>query len=275
MKVDDIDSHASLANFSCVYLAYCQCTRRGSTEKMTIAAAFTAGDSDQLMVGRNGVFYDRKGQDWDATIVRILEHPISIKQAFWSPYKQAGRLISEQLMKIAAARSRASSERLAQKALETGVQAGTGKPPAQEKTFDAGKFAGIFAAIGLAIGFIGSAITSMVTGLFKLPLWKWPLLFIGMMLVISGPSVFIAWFKLRKRNLWPILDANGWAVNTRAKINIKFGTLLTGLAKLPEGSDRSLKDPYAEERSPWGLYLLIIILIVAIIILWKMGYLFR
>ena len=57
---------------------------------MTIAAAFTAGDSDNLMVGRNGVFYDRKGRDWDATIVKIVEHPISIRQAFWLPYKQFG-----------------------------------------------------------------------------------------------------------------------------------------------------------------------------------------
>ena len=34
-------------------------------------AAFTAGDVDFLFVGRNGVFYDRAGNDWDATIVSI------------------------------------------------------------------------------------------------------------------------------------------------------------------------------------------------------------
>ena len=42
------------------------------------------------MVGRNGVFFDRKGQDWDATIVKITEHPISVRQAFWYPYKRIG-----------------------------------------------------------------------------------------------------------------------------------------------------------------------------------------
>ena len=50
---------------------------------MTIAAAFTAGDADNLLVERNGVSHDRKGRDWDATIVKILEHPISLRQAFW------------------------------------------------------------------------------------------------------------------------------------------------------------------------------------------------
>lgn len=272
VKVDDIGAHTTLANLSSVYLVYCNCIRKGGTEKMIIAAAFTAGDSDQLMVGRNGVFYDRNGQDWDATIVRILEHPISIRQAFWSPYKQASRMISEQLMKIAAARSKASTEKMAVTAMQTGAQTAAGKPPAAEKAFDAGKFAGIFAAIGLAIGFIGSTIASIVTGLLRLAWWQWPLVIVGVILLISGPSMLIAWLKLRKRNLGPILDANGWAVNTRAKINIKFGTSLTGLAKLPEGAERSLTDPYADKKKPWSLYILIIILIIACIVLWKTGY---
>ena len=46
------------------------CTRKSTNQKLQIVAAFTAGDSDNLMVGRNGVFYDRKGQDWDATITK-------------------------------------------------------------------------------------------------------------------------------------------------------------------------------------------------------------
>ena len=70
---------------------------------MSIVAAFTAGDSDNLMVGRNGVFYDRKDQDWDATIVKVFENPISIRQAFWSPYKRVIRWVEEQIAKRAAA----------------------------------------------------------------------------------------------------------------------------------------------------------------------------
>ena len=56
--------------------------------------------------------------------------------------------------------------------------------------------------------------------------------------------MIMAWFKLRQRNLSPILDANGWAINTRARINISFGTTLTQLATLPKGAQRSLKDPF-------------------------------
>jgi hypothetical protein len=272
VKVDDVGTHAVLAGLSRVYLAYCNCTRRGGTEKMIIAAAFTAGDSDQLIVGRNGVFYDRTGQDWDATVVRIIEHPINIRQAFWAPYKQASRLISEQLTKIAAARSKAAEEKMVTTALQAETKAAAGKPPA-DKAFDVGKFAGIFAAIGLAVGAIGTAVASIITGLLRLAWWQLPLAILGLLLLVSGPSMFIAWFKLRQRNLGPILDANGWAVNTRAKININFGTSLTSVARLPEGAERPLLDPFADKKSPWGMYLLGVIMIVVFILFWKFGYL--
>jgi hypothetical protein len=35
------------------------------------------GDADNLLIGRNSVFYDRKGRDWDATITKVVDHPIS------------------------------------------------------------------------------------------------------------------------------------------------------------------------------------------------------
>jgi hypothetical protein len=62
----------------------------------------------------------------------------------------------------------------------------------------------------------------------------------------------IAWLKLRKRNLGPILDANGWAVNAKAKMNVPFGGALTGVAALPPGATfGAVDDKYAEKRSVW------------------------
>ncbi|HET7318806.1 MAG TPA: hypothetical protein VFK23_06705, partial [Nitrospirota bacterium] len=116
--------------------------------------------------------------------------------------------------------------------------------------FDVAKFAGIFAAIGLAIGAIGTAIAALVTGLLRLAWWQVPLAFLGIVLIISGPSMALAWFKLRQRNLGPLLDAGGWAVNARARINIPFGTQLTSIAQIPEGAERSLFDPYKEKKGP-------------------------
>lgn len=266
VKVTDIGKHAGLASQSGICLVYCDCVRSGGKEKMSIAAAFTAGDSDFLMVGRNGVFYDRDGQDWDATIVRILDNPISIRQAFWSPYKKLVKTISEQVQKFAASKANSVEGSMMKAAVESSkavVDKPTAPPP--KPAFDVGKFAGIFAAIGLAIGAIGGILASIVGGLLGLKFWQIPLALIGLMLLISLPSMALAWFKLKRRNLGPILDANGWAINSRVMINIPFGTSLTKLARIPDGAVRALVDPYAEAKPVWPYY---VALVMAIAALW-------
>lgn len=206
VRVADPAKHGVLASFSSPYLAYLDCTRRSSTD----------GDADHLMIGRNAVFYDRKGEDWDATIVKIVENPISIRQAIWAPYKRIGRMLGEQIEKMAAAKDKAVSSRAAAGVESTATHTEPGKPAAPAP-FDVARFAGIFAAIGLAIGALGTAIAAIVTGFLSLAWWQIPLAILSIMIVISGPSVVLAWLKLRRRNLAPILDANGWAVNARVK----------------------------------------------------------
>lgn len=265
VAVSDAAKHAALAGLSRICLIYCDC-RRGA-EKTQVAAAFTAGDADQLMVGRNGVFYDRQGRDWDATITKIVDHPISLRQAFWSPYKKLARMVGEQLQKIAASKAAAVDGNIAATA-DIGKKLQAPAASAKPAPFDVAKFAGIFAAIGLAVGALGTALAAMVTGIIALKWWQMPLALGGLMLAVSGPSVVMAWFKLRARNLGPILDANGWAINARARINIPFGTSLTRLAQLPEGSERSVADPYAEKETPWSSYLFIAALAAALAWWW-------
>ncbi len=265
VAVNDAAKHAALAPLARICLVYCDCVR--GVEKMSVAAAFTAGDSDQLMVGRNGVFYDRQGRDWDATIAKIIDHPISLRQAFWSPYKQLARLVSSQLQKMAASKAKASDDKLAllaSDAAKKGVAPAPDAKAAAPAAFDVAKFAGIFAAIGLALGAIGTALAALLGGLFNLAWWQIPLVFVAVMLLISGPAVIVAWFKLRSRNLGPILDANGWAINARARINIPFGTSLTQLAQLPANAQRSMVDPYADKpsRAPYVLAALVVLVLL-------------
>jgi len=262
VAVNDAAKHAALASLARICLVYVDCVRGGN--KMSVAAAITAGDSDQLMVGRNGVFYDRQGQDWTATITKIVDHPISLRQAFWAPYKRLARLVHSQIQKVAANSAQASDRRMDTAATHitnkvTGITPATAAAapaaaPVPSAAFDVAKFAGIFAAIGLAVGALGSALAAVMTGLFALRIWQIPLVFVGLLLLVSGPAVVLAWFKLRSRNLGPILDANGWAINARARISIPLGTSLTQVAVLPPHAERTLTDPYAEKRTPWALY---------------------
>jgi hypothetical protein len=257
LPVDDAAKHAAMAGLAGVYLAYLDCVRKGSNEKMSIVAAFTAGDRDNLMVGRNGVFYDRKGRDWDATITRIVDNPISIRQAFWAPYKKFVRLLEEQVAKRAATADKQSDTLLTGVATTT-ANVDTAKAPEAKKVD-----VGTVAALGVAVGAIGTFITAMIgyaTGIFKLG----PLAVLGaiagIMALISLPNVIIAYLKLRKRNLGPILDANGWAVNAKAKLNIPFGATLTSVARLPPGARRDHRDPWAEAGFPWKRVLLVVAL---------------
>ena len=254
LTVEDAAKHAGLAALAGTYLAYCDCARKGTAEKLQIVAAFTGGDSDNLMVGRNGIFYDRKGRDWDATITKILDNPISIRQAFWAPYKKCLRMIEEQVAKRASAASAATTAQM-EAATATGQPPPT--PPAPKKMD-----VGLLAALGLVLSTLLVALGGIFAAFVKLPLWQMPLAIAAILLAVSIPSMIIAWLKLRKRNLGPILDANGWAVNAKAKINVPFGRSLTQVAVLPPGAQRDLVDPFAEKRKPWGLYLAIIVILL-------------
>jgi hypothetical protein len=234
-------------------------------------AAFTDGDSDNLMVGRNGIFYDRKGHDWDATITKLIDNPISIRQAFWLPYKKLVRMIEEAIAKRAAAADAASTAKLQDAAAVTANADKT--KPAEPKKMDLGTIALLTTAF-TAIAGIVTVIVTKVTGLFLLGWLAIPALigvFLGLILLISGPSMILAYMKLRKRNLGPILDANGWAVNSKAKINVPFGKSLTQVAALPDGSERDLSDPFADKQSPWPKIIIVLILLAIIGGCWYYG----
>lgn len=268
LPVDDAGKHASLAGLARAYLLYCDCTRQ-SGEKRSIVAAVTGGATDNLMVGRNGVFCDRKGRDWDATVTRIVENPIGIRQAFWSPYKSFVRMIEEQVAKRASAADQEARQKTQAAAVDAAhadktKEAGPEKKPEPKKVD-----VGTVAAIGVAVGGIATFLSSILAMFFGLGMWM-PVGLLGLLLAISGPSMLIAWLKLRQRNVGPILDANGWSVNALAKINVPFGAALTQVAALPKGSRRQTRDPFAEKKSPWRLYVFLLALL-ALAGLWYTG----
>lgn len=255
IPVTDIAKHTTLANYSELFLLYCECTRKnlpvnGTQQKRTIVAAMTEGDADFLLDGRNGVFIDSDGNDWDAKVVKIISKPISISQAIWDPYKRMGRFITEQINKWASSKDAAivDSASKATQAVET-------------PKFDIAKSMGIFAAIGLALGALGTAIATIASSLFQLEWWQLPFVFLGIFLIISGPSVILAWIKLRQRTLGPLLEASGWAINGKIKINLLLGTLLTSKAELPKNAKRSLMDPMKKGRYKYWLAFIFAIIV--------------
>ena len=251
MQVADAAKHNASAAASGMFLVYCDCTTKSKPGKLAIVAAVTVGEIGDLVVGKNAIYYDNSGLEWDAVITKVVDNPISIAQSFWSPYRRMAKAIENLITKSAAdkdAKMMADATAKINSAPTAVPAAGADGKPAAAPPFDIAKFAGIFAAIGMAFGMIGTALSGLLDSMSGMG-WKLILVFIGIMLVISGPAMILAWLKLRRRNIAPLLNANGWAVNAASKISIPFGETLTDAAKFPK---MKLKDPFAKKGlAPW------------------------
>ena len=265
IRVSDMGKHADMASLSGIFLIYFKATSKTLGKSMDAVAVMTDGDIEDLRPGKNGIFYDLQGHDWDAVITKIVDNPISIKQAFWAPYRKVWEFCVGIINKSAAdkdAKISADLQAKVQKAAAS-TPATTDAAVKTDKTqaFDIAKFAGIFAAFGMAIGYIGSFFTALATGIKNTPPHQLIFVILALMLIISGPSCFIAWMKLRKRNLGPILNANGWAINSKVLVNILFGGKLTTVAKYPK---MKLADPYDQKTPAWKIWLPTVLTILVI-----------
>ncbi|MBP5226974.1 MAG: hypothetical protein J6336_06280 [Kiritimatiellae bacterium] len=263
--VADVAAHSTGVTEGNCCLVYCEITRPGSGEKRTVCAPVTAGVAKTLSVGRNGVFYDVDGQDWEAKIVKLLDHAISLKEAFWMPWRKIVSTLSGQITKMLASKQEAATANVAAQATGA-VTAATTAPAAgaaQPKKVEGAALASSVAAVGIAVGLIGQAVGGLVKTASELPVWKSLLGVVAVILVVSLPSVILTWFKLRARDLAPILNACGWAVNRRLGFSLKLGRLFTLESVLPPGSKRCLTDPYAD-RKPWWFWMLLVLVVLGI-----------
>ena len=276
LRVDDAGKHNTQAPASGMFLVYCNCTHKPSGKTMQIVAAVTVGDIRNLKVGKNALFYDRQGRDWDAEVTKIIDNPISIGQAFWSPYRKLGDWITNLINKSASEKETKAFSDMTTKIQDKVDNSGENKTPEKVQAFDIAKFAGIFAAIGMAVGYIGAFFTSLATGIKDLGWWQSILALIALLLVVSGPSMVLAWLKLRKRNLAPLLNANGWAINSDALVNAMFGASLTEQAQFPM---LKLVDPHQPIKKitaggKWAIAIAVVVAVLAIaaLLFWLLGY---
>ncbi|MBR4735177.1 MAG: phage holin family protein [Bacteroidales bacterium] len=255
-----------ISSLSGMYILYCACTSEKLGKSFNIAAVLTDGDVDGLREGKNAVFYDREGNDYTAKVIAIVDNPISIRQAFWAPYKKVARMINDRIDKKAAEKNEKSMAGLTA-ATNT---AADGKAPAAP--FDIAKYAGIFAAVGMAVGLIGAALAGVIAALKGITWWQALIIIAVVLLLISGPSMFIAWRKLRKRDLGPVLNANGWAINAKALVNVKFGKTLTSLAKFPKLTAVDEQARKAQRRRRfWTCFCCVVV--IAVLVLWLFNFL--
>ena len=254
--VDNEAAHAALAERSECCLVYAKLTRKGSAETRNICAAITAGCTAPLYVGRNGIFFDRDGRDWDATVTKIVESQVSLKEAFWAPWRKLGQTVAEQVKKFIGDRQAAAT---------AGVTKAADGSAAKEKGGNAAALAGSVAALGVGIGMMGAAFAGLFGLVAGLPWWKTAIAVVAVLLAVSLPSVILTWFKLRRRDLGAILNAGGWAANRPLRFSNGLAREFTRLAVLPPGA-YAARDPYS--RTPWKAIFVLILVALAILLGW-------
>jgi len=277
IKVADMAVHTAMAPMSGMFLLYCQCVSRKNSVTMTIVAAVTDGETANLREGKNAIFYDRAGEVWDATVIKVVDNPISIREAFWAPYRRFADFIGKSINKVAADReSKVIDKGIGEIAkagenLAAGSEAAkAGTPvPAQggdadgKKPFDIARFAGLFAMVSMALTTVADFFLKVFKGVAGLDWWQVLIVFVGLLLLISGPSMFRTWLSLRKRNITPLLNANGWAINSKIIVNARFGATFTSLAKMPVIPIAD--DPFAGKKmSAWKKSLLWVLIFAAL-----------
>ena len=217
--VDSEAAHSALVDKSNCCVIYLKLSRPSDKAERLICAVVTAGQVGTLYVGRNGVFYDRDGKDWEAVITKVIENQVSLLEAFWSPWKKIGEGIAGMVKKFIGDKQAKATE---------SVQKGT------ESTQAGGAaMASSVAAIGIGVGMVGAAAASLMAAISSMTPLEIVASVFALVLVVSVPSMVLAWFKLRKRDLGVILNACGWAINRPMRFSMKRARGFTKCAANP------------------------------------------
>ena len=146
---------------------------------------------------------------------------------------------------------------------------GTAPAPAPEQKRDGAALASSVAAIGIALGIMGSAIGGLISALKGISFWYGVLGVVAIILVVSGPSVILAWFKLRSRDFAPVLNACGWAINKKMLMPMRLSRVFTHEAVVPTGSNINMKDHYVEKHFWRNTAIVVVILAIAAFWVWR------
>lgn len=212
-------AHSALAAQSKCCVIYVKLARPSDKLERSACAVVTAGAVGQLYVGRNGVFYDRNGKDWEAVITKVVEAQVCLSEAFWSPWKKLGDGIGAMVKKFLANRQTAATANVL--AAPQNAQAG------------GAAMASSVAAVGIGVGMMGAALASILAAVKGMSLAQILLSVCAVILVVSLPSMILAWFKLRQRDLGAILNASGWAINRPMRFSMKRAKAFTVCAPNP------------------------------------------
>jgi hypothetical protein len=247
VRVKDIAKHKVSANYSRMFVMYLEVYIAGKPA-YRVAVPVTTGSQGRLYKGKHGLFREPDGTERDAVIVDLLENPISTLETLGMPFRKAYKTVASRMEEV----SRKAEERLARSAVErtdaalstelrpvdagTTAQATILQEDAAARTarpggsaasaarsrgtnMQPGTFGGLLAggsiavaALGSSFAFISKTLSEMSGGAVLATLG-------ALIAAILVPVLASALLKLAARDLAPLLEASGLAMNRSVRLS--------------------------------------------------------
>ncbi|MCC5847053.1 MAG: hypothetical protein JJU29_03085 [Verrucomicrobia bacterium] len=221
-------------------------------EGWEIAVPATSGRQGNLKVGKHGIFQHVDGTEWFATILHIVENPISLNEAMAAPFVRLGQSFTRKVEAI----TQAAEKRLDQ----SGELLEAPPPPPPPPPPTPGANGQMLAGGGIAIAALGSSLAFMTKTFAGLTL---PQILGGLLVAVLAfliPSAIIAAIRLNKRDLSVLLEAGGWGINARMRLSRAQRFAFTGKPAYPENSS------FQRDRIWWLVRALWIVFAIYIVI---------
>ena len=239
VRVEDRAAHRKIAENSHIFLVYAKLTdKRNDGEGFVIAAAVTAGDQRGIEIGKRGVFFDIAGKQWDAVVIDIAVNPISLWEAVKAPFKKASDLVTRQAEKFGAAQSQTLENVTAEKMEKIDRGEKAGPTPGTSTT----SMRDLLLGGGIAFAAVGSSLAFVIKTLSGIKFLNVLYVLLALAGVVTLASTLMGVAKLRKRDLSPLLEASGWAINLRMRLTRSLCRLFTRTPGLPKGSVKIRQD---------------------------------
>lgn len=274
VDVVDINAHSAIAQKSGIYLIYLEAKRKDQPAPIRVCAAVTSRNAGRMTVGKNGVFYDRKGRDWDAKVTKVVTNPISLREAAWAPFRAIGDLITSQIEKITSSRQKSIEQQISGSITDMDKKVAQTPPadiPEAKSSSSSGGIGmgGMLAGGGVAIAALSSSFAYIAKMVRDLPDVYFLYTALLIIFFVVAPSVLLGYLKLRARDIGMMLEASGWAINGRMRINIKLAHDLTHVGRFPKSAQRIYYEYLSEDgrtrrRRFWTWFILIAAIIAGV-----------
>ena len=209
VRVVDRAKHKQMAVTSNMFVLYAVVRDTHGASLYEVAVPVTSGSIGNLGIGKRGVFLDTECTELDAEIVDTIENPVSLIEAIRAPFNRLGNSLTTRIENLGAT---------------TEKQVASGKAGG---LFGSGNTAGLLAGGGVAVAAIGSAAAFITGTLARIAWWKILLALGALAAAIALPAIVAAALKLRRRDISVILNASGWAINSRMRLTRSLSRFFT------------------------------------------------